>query len=352
MGSISSKLLAGLAFSFPELAAFRHTIVVGLSSGPDSVALTHLLHQARKQVNTLQAAPLILAHFNHQLRGAESTADEDFCQSFAVKLGCVCEVGRSESPPSITSEEHLRQGRYDFLTRVASAYQARYLVLAHHRQDQIETVLFRLFRGSSLLGLKGIPATRSLAPFVTLVRPLLDVSKGEILEYLQENDLAYRTDPSNFQSNYRRNWIRNELLPQINRQWQTDVGERIWGLAHQVQQHCQLLDRLTETDFQTLIANPSGLVQIDLHHFAKLDAVLQRHLLARVWQSRRWSQQAMTAAHWQTLQQKLDPLAGLQMGQRWQAPGGIELVRTSTQWSQLGPNASIISAAVDAAEQD
>ncbi len=182
-------------------------IICAFSGGPDSVCLAAVLMSLAPELGFR----LECAHFNHQLRGEESRRDEEFAASWCAERGLKLRVGRGDAAAFAAErrlgiEEAARILRYGFLeslgdekTRIATAHQA---------DDQAETMLINLVRGSGLKGLGGIPPVRD-----RLIRPLLDVSRSEILSYLDENHLRYVEDSSNRDTRYRRNRLRMEVLP-------------------------------------------------------------------------------------------------------------------------------------------
>src|SRR5262249_35984615 len=153
---------------------------------------------------------LILAHFNHRLRGGESDADQAFVEQLASELGLQIVVGRVESDLAAGGsgegvEGAARRARDEFLTAKAGQSGARYVATAHTADDQVETVLFNLLRGTGLAGLAGIPRLRALAEAATIIRPMLDVTRAEVLDYLQLLGKAYRDDSTNRLEEYTRN---------------------------------------------------------------------------------------------------------------------------------------------------
>lgn len=178
-------------------------IVVGLSGGADSVCLAHFLWKMQKY-------EIVLAHFNHCLRGKESDADENFCVNFAEKLGLEIEIEKWEKPEK--SEAKAREARYRFLRKIQQKYKAQAICLAHHADDQVETILLNFVRGTGLRGLSGMPFFEN-----EILRPFLNISKKEILDYAKQNKLKYRTDKSNFETVYNRNLLRLKILPELEK---------------------------------------------------------------------------------------------------------------------------------------
>lgn len=157
-----------------------------------------------------------MAHYNHRMRGEESDRDEFFVRELSSQLGLRCVVGHA--PRSVVgspSEDSFRRQRYAFLDQQAHACGARCVTTAHTADDQIETVLHQLFRGTGLLGLAGIRSTRPLGEDAVLIRPLLEIRRHQLRAMLDEIGQQWREDSSNTQQHYRRNWLRHTLLPQV-----------------------------------------------------------------------------------------------------------------------------------------
>jgi tRNA(Ile)-lysidine synthase len=196
-------------------------VIVGLSGGPDSVGLLHLLGE-------LEAAGELtisgVAHFNHQLRGAEADEDESFCRAAAAALNLPIEVGRADVRQAARDqhrsvEDAARVLRYEFLVAAADRLEAADVAVAHTRDDQAETFLLRMFRGAGPRGLAGIlPRARRI------VRPLLDVSRGELRRYVAERQLPFREDSSNNDLTIPRNRVRHELIPYLEREFSPGVA--------------------------------------------------------------------------------------------------------------------------------
>lgn len=192
------------------------TVVVAVSGGADSTALLDALARLRQRDGA--SGRLLVAHLNHQLRGAEADEDEQFVRALAARLGLPVFVERAAVAEEARAakqnvEATARQLRYDFLRRVAEAGAAGYVLTAHTQDDQAETVLMRLLRGSGAEGLRGIAEVRALGDKVSLLRPLLDVTRAEVIEHCRQHGLTFRTDSSNLSAELTRNRVRHELLP-------------------------------------------------------------------------------------------------------------------------------------------
>lgn len=204
------------------------TIVVGVSGGPDSVCLLHVLCRLREDYDLA----LHVAHLHHGLRGQEADADAAFVQTLAAEWSVPCTVEWADvralaDEHRLALEEAARVARYRFLGRVADSRAARTVAVGHHADDQAETVLMHWLRGAGLAGLRGmlprvclqdyrppgVYASGAPSSRIYLIRPLLDVTRAEILAYCNERGLASRFDRSNLDTTYFRNWLRHRVLP-------------------------------------------------------------------------------------------------------------------------------------------
>ncbi len=204
--------------SLPHDAATSVGVVVGCSGGADSVALTHLIAEqwrSSDRMNRTSRPPLRLAHFNHCLRGEQSEGDEQFVRDLARSLEIEMEVGR---PPMATpgdDEASLRQDRRDFFHSVAARSGCRYIALAHTADDQAETILHHLLRGTGSQGLMGMRQASPMGSDFVILRPLLKSRRDEVRSALIEREQPWREDASNLSTRYTRNWIRHDVLPLI-----------------------------------------------------------------------------------------------------------------------------------------
>ena len=179
-------------------------VCIACSGGPDSVALASLLDRLARE----DGCDVVLAHVNH---GVRASADQDECVTLSVGARLARRVRIARPPPAGRDEAALRDARYAALARIAHDEDAAMVVTAHTAEDQTETVLLALFRGTGLDGLAGMAPRRPLAPGVELVRPLLRVTRAELATELRHSGLPYALDPSNADTRYRRNALRVHL---------------------------------------------------------------------------------------------------------------------------------------------
>jgi tRNA(Ile)-lysidine synthase len=196
----------------------QDSIIAAVSGGADSVALLDAL--ARFQRSEGGGGSIIVAHLNHQLRGEESDEDEAFVRDLADRLNlsvfteriAVAERAKEEKQ---NLEAVARRLRYEFLLRVAEAGGAKIVFTAHTLDDQAETILMRLIRGSGAEGLRGVHQVVALSDDVKLIRPMLGIKRAEVIAHCERYELAFRSDSSNFLADFTRNRVRLELLPML-----------------------------------------------------------------------------------------------------------------------------------------
>ncbi|MCX6922394.1 MAG: tRNA lysidine(34) synthetase TilS [Verrucomicrobia bacterium] len=208
----------------------RQRILVAVSGGVDSIVLLHLLHALAGK----QGWQLVAAHFNHQLRGQSSAADERLVRRAAQRLKLPLMDGRADvrefaRTRKLSLEMAARELRHSFLARSARQRRIPSIALAHHADDQLELFFLRLLRGSGGEGLAGMKWRNSSPndPDIELVRPLMDQPKAELLEFAAEHGIRYREDASNAVLDFQRNRVRHELLPLLRRKYQPALDKTI-----------------------------------------------------------------------------------------------------------------------------
>lgn len=222
-------------------------IVVGCSGGPDSIFLLEVLLRIREEYNLF----LGLAHINHMFRGDEAERDENFVRSLGKKYNIPVFVRRKSMEElsrekKITLEEAGREIRYSFFDEVLDEINGNKVALAHNLDDQVETFLFRLIRGSSFEGLEGILDLRE-----KFVRPINEIYKSEIMEYLDKNMIEYKIDSTNLKNDYTRNSIRLDLIPFLENNYNPKVKEKLFNFIKEIREINQIL----EIDYNKYIEN-------------------------------------------------------------------------------------------------
>jgi tRNA(Ile)-lysidine synthase len=278
-------------------ASVRHTIrrhallaggdrvAVALSGGPDSVALVHLLRELEAAGDLAVAG---LAHFNHQLRGPAADADERFCRDLAARLGLPIEVGRADVRAAArlqkrSIEDTARHLRYEFLRAAAVRLGAAAMAVGHSLDDQAETFLLRLIRGSGTRGLGSIWPRAGV-----IIRPLIDVPRSALRQYAAEHGLAFQDDATNADLSVPRNRVRHELLPYLAREFSPNIVEVLARDASLARDDDERLEReaielaasvvLSDTDTDKGVMHgrgaASGRVVIDATALASMPAAL------------------------------------------------------------------------------
>ncbi|GHT13631.1 hypothetical protein FACS1894170_09830 [Planctomycetales bacterium] len=304
-------------FSIDRPQLLRHGVLAAVSGGADSTAM---LYRFADEWNN--RSHIAVAHINHNLRGNESEADAVFVKQLAARFQIRYIEHRLEAK-SFLSEESARKTRYRLLIDTAEQLGLRYLAAAHNADDQTETVLHRIFRGTGLSGLSGMAPMRQLSPAVTLIRPLLGVRRVQITEYLQAQGIDYRIDSTNQKTIFTRNRIRNRLLPYLRRNFNVQIDDAVCKLARLSAENetvqNELLDSvLNAAEIQTL---PDRIV-LDRKIIERHSSATQRALFVRLW--RRWNLplQAMTFEHWTALTDFLSSTY-LQMD----LPGHVQVIK-------------------------
>lgn len=222
-------------------------IVVGFSGGPDSVFLVEMLVKLRENINF----DMVLVHINHLLRGENSDGDEIFSLDYGKKKGLqvfsrkinITELGKDMG---LTLEEAGRKARYDLFKEIFEKTGANKIALAHNKDDQLETFMFRLIRGAGLEGLEGIVAKRDI-----YIRPISEIYKKDIVEYLNENNISYRIDETNLENEFTRNSIRLDLIPFIEKRYNPKFKDKLYFLIEEIRE----ANRVLEMKFEQYMVN-------------------------------------------------------------------------------------------------
>jgi tRNA(Ile)-lysidine synthase len=301
--------------------------VVAVSGGADSVALIRALAACR-------TGTLTVAHVNHQLRGAESDADEAFVRELAAGLGLECRVKSLDiAALGGNLESTARRVRYAFFAEVAALVGATWIATGHTADDQAETVLHRLVRGTGIQGLRGIAAMQN-PPVATgglwVLRPLLTVTRADILEHLAELKQPFREDSSNTDPRFTRNRIRHELLPLLC----TFNPEIVTALAR-LAEHASEAHEIIALHASAVLAKAErpragGTVILDVADLGTSPAVV-RAVLRLVWERESWPMDQMDADAW-------DRACAVARGEvtAWDFPAGIS-ARHAGRVVQIGP---------------
>ncbi len=316
-----NQILAEIESTWPS-HRWRHVgVVIGCSGGADSVTLVRALAELRqRQADAISTARgfLVVAHYNHQLRGKASDEDAEFTADLARSLDLPFALGKSEENRIQISkteaeeirhtetinqknrhsdEATLRRVRMKFLTHVANEYGARYLSLAHSADDNVETVLHHLMRGTGPAGLSGIGHPLAFGHDLVLTRPLIHSRRNLIREALTERDYPWREDLSNLDCRYRRNWIRQTLIPLMESEYPHSTEAILRAI--ELQKSWRIcIDQSAKEWLETHFECEAGtrILKDSATNPAVVIAALQQ-----IWKQLQWPRQEMHQKHWTIL---------------------------------------------------
>jgi tRNA(Ile)-lysidine synthase len=327
-------------------------VLIGVSGGADSIALAAGL--AELSLPDREPAPgpdgcrtLVIAHFDHRLR-ADSRADAAFVAEFAARKGLRVELGSAADDLRETArgsvEEAARAARYQWFADQARAIGADRVAVAHTRDDQVETILFNVLRGVSATGPMGMLPQRSLAPGIELVRPLLDVPRAALTDWLNSRGIPWRDDPTNADPEFTRNRIRHRILPLLRTEVHPGVDGALLRLAESARETGELVERSAAALLEAALVLPSSPIErdradpgddafasngvedertrtlaFDRSAWGNEPATIVAHAIRLAWRRALWPGRGMTRDHWR----RLADLALRPEPAREQFPGGV-----------------------------
>lgn len=303
------------------------SIIVAVSGGPDSVALLKTLCTINSAKNL--HLRLLVAHLNHQLRGLSSEEDAQFVRNLSKDLSLpfivkTADIQKIANQIKRSVEETARMERYKFFMESAEEYTASAVAIGHTADDNIETLLHRIIRGTGTPGLGGIPIKRPLAPgsAIQLVRPLLFSWRREIMEYLGKEHCNYRTDDSNYEPIYLRNKIRLELIPLLENQYNPNIKDLLVQLCQILNMNNEYLVSEAKKIVKDSAAGRDGFYTINTHFLAKQPKILQYLALREILMNLQIPLKEITYDHYTKI---LDEIIRKGKGRLFQLPGKLYL---------------------------
>ena len=303
-----------------SLSVDANAVLVGVSGGADSVALL------RSMVGDTGVPDLrvVVGHVDHGLRGEESAADAVFVEQLAETLGLEYEVVRVDLNGE-DSEEVSRRSRYAALGQMADRHHCEAIVVAHTSDDQVETVLHHLLRGTGLKGLAGMPGRQSLGEGLVLLRPLLDVGREEVESWLRSLGQSWREDETNSRTRWTRNRIRHDLLPVLERDYNPQVREALLRVARLSNEAGGAIDGAVSGVWDRCVLEQTpSVVRLCGRTLGGIAEPLVRALLMELWCRQQWPRQSMSFVHWQALAELITT------GTAMDLPGGVTARRNGT----------------------
>lgn len=248
-------------------------ILIALSGGPDSIALTHVLYTLKEYFDI----QLFAAHINHCVRGHEADEDEDYAKEFCGRLNIPffslrIDINELAKNKGISTEMAGREARYDFFNKIKKEHNIDKIALAHNSNDQAETLLMRIMRGTGIQGLIGIKPVRD----EYYIRPILGIDRTKIEEYCQGNNLMPRIDKTNLETIYSRNKVRLELIPYIKDNFNEDIVDTLNRLSETIEKDNDFLEDITSKYFNEYIKINNGEIIIDKDAFSLHEAMITR----------------------------------------------------------------------------
>jgi len=305
-----------------HLVPSHHQLLVAVSGGPDSVCLLHILVKLCDQLSI----KLHVAHLNHQLRGVESEADARYVAQLAQNLDIPAtieerDVKAYQAQQHLSLEEAAREVRYTFLSQVAESIGTSCVATGHTVDDHIETILMHLIRGTGTRGLRGLHASsvwQSAQNSLTVIRPLLQVSREETAEYCHSHKLAPRLDTSNLSLSPLRNRIRQQLLP-LMKSYNPQVTEALLRTARIAADDLTYLDKETARAWDEVAQKQEKAIILDKEGVLGLPSALKRHLLRAAIEKLLGNLKDIEARHIEEIMTALTKPAG----KRINLPGGL-----------------------------
>ena len=255
-------------------------IAAAVSGGPDSVAMVFSLNEIKKEIGF----DLLVFHINHMLRGEESEGDEIFVKNLSENLAlpfysAKVNVINYHKNHKVSIQVAARELRYCNLNRFADLHSVAKIALGHTANDQAETVLMRILKGSGLKGISGIPPMRENR----YIRPFMEIHREEIIQFLDKNHINYLIDSSNLKNNYLRNQIKNKLIPSLEKEYNPSIVETLCRSSKIFRQEDYFISERTQFEFNKLVLkrDPEKII-LDAQRFKTLHTALTRRILLEV----------------------------------------------------------------------
>ena len=278
------------------------TVLLAVSGGIDSMALMHAAQAIRNQTD--RAVRFVIGHVDHGLRSGESAEDRKFVEAAVASLGLVfdCRIvlqGEVDQHSRGSIEESARKIRYRLLQEMAAEHSAAFIATAHHADDQTETILHNILRGTGLRGLHGMRPSRVLEDGIVLLRPMLTINQKQIREYAESHKLLFRCDATNHDLSFTRNRIRHEVLPMLQAQSGRDVARSLTSLAAQANEAMEVIDQMSdEVLVRAQLELSPTICRLDRSVLISSSEFVVRHMLTQIWGRVGWPRQRMSSRHW------------------------------------------------------
>lgn len=255
-------------------------LVLGVSGGPDSIAMLNILNDIKNDKKQHMNFDIIVAHVNHMIR-EEAIEDQKFVENFCKKKGVTfyaksIDVQKIANNKKIGTEEAGRNARYEFFDEILEKENANKIAIAHNKNDKIETIIMNMLRGSGIAGLKGIEPIKNNK----YIRPLIECERFEIEEYCAQNGIEPRIDRTNFENVYTRNKVRNIVIPFIKKEFNPNIIQTMDRLSDLVKEEDEYLENVVEEKYKEYVQQEEKKqIVMDLKGFNKQEKVIKSRLL-------------------------------------------------------------------------
>ena len=255
-------------------------VVLGVSGGPDSIAMLNILNDIKNDKNLHMNFDIIVAHVNRMIR-EEAIDDQRFVENFCKKIGVSfyaksIDVQKIANNKKIGTEEAGRNARYEFFDEILEKENANKIAIAHNKNDKIETIIMNMLRGSGIAGLKGIEPIKNNK----YIRPLIECERFEIEEYCAKNGIEPRIDRTNFENVYTRNKVRNIVIPFIKQEFNPNIIQTMDRLSDLVKEEDEYLEKLVETKYNDYVEKEDKVqIIMNLKDFNTEEKVIKSRLL-------------------------------------------------------------------------
>ena len=251
---------------------YGDSVVLGVSGGPDSMALLHLMTRLKKALDI----EVVCAHVNHNTGRPGQFEEQKFVERFCKQNNIVFETLTIDDYGDDNFHNEAHSKRYNYFDKLVKQYNAKYLLTAHHGDDLIETILMRIVRGSTLRGYSGFSKVVKKNGY-KIIRPLIQVTKEEILEYNKKNDIKYALDSSNFKDVYTRNRFRKYIVPQLKKE-DINVHKKFYKFSKTLLEYNEFIDKIVNSKIKEIYPNNV----LNIEKFRNEDKIIQQKVIYHI----------------------------------------------------------------------
>ncbi len=294
-------------------------IIVGVSGGADSVCLLKVFLELENEFDL----KLFVVHVNHGLRGHEADYDQshviELCKNWGIPIKvCFVDIKALSKKLGISEEEAGREARYKIFEKALKNTGSDYIAVAHNRDDQAETVMLNILRGAGLDGLCGMSMIQG-----KVIRPLLNISRSQILKYLEDKNINYCTDSSNISSKYTRNRVRNELFPEIKKLFEVDPVNQFYRLSTLISEDRNFIEQESKRAYNAVVLTENDNVELSAAGLRTLSNAIAKRIIRLAWERINNSRKNLESVH---VDQIITLCKNNRTGKKVELKNGIEVI--------------------------